>query len=119
MRKPTKTSLRNKLDKECSRIVRAIGACQFCGKADYSHLQCCHIISRSHLGLRFRLDNLLCLCDGCHFHAHKDPLDFADRVKELLGEGLYAEIRLASRSITKWTVQEMQELLDAMRRIHD
>lgn len=117
MRKPTKSSLKRKLDKEVSRIVRSRGACEFCGKADYSLLQAAHIFSRSNLGLRWRLDNLLCLCASCHFWSHKNPIFFAERVKEHLGDVTYTELKQSATAITKWTLEEMQELLEALRKI--
>jgi 5-methylcytosine-specific restriction endonuclease McrA len=117
MRTPTKSSLKNKLDKEISRIVRARGACEFCGNQDYSKFQAAHIFSRSNFSLRWRLDNLLCLCASCHFWSHRNPLFFAEKVRVHLGELKYHELKKDSLIITKYSLEEMKLLLDALRKV--
>jgi len=73
IKKPSKTTLRNKADKLFSAKIRARGACQLCGKKDDT-LQCAHIISRSNLHLRYNEKNALCLCAGDHLFWHRNPL---------------------------------------------
>ena len=110
--KPTKKSLTNKLDKECSRIIRARGACQRCGKSKYELLQCCHIFSRANRAVRWDLENLLCLCAGCHFWAHQNPTLFAEFVKTQVNHVL---LLTRATSIKKWSLPEMQGLLESLR----
>lgn len=106
MRKPTKTTLRNKLDKILSLIVRGRGKCARCGNKQ--NLQCCHIFSRSYLGLRWLLENVLCLCAGCHFWGHANPILFAEWVREFLGEEKYEDLKEARNQITKYTLEDLQ-----------
>ena len=114
MRKPTKKSLTRRLDAECSRIVRARGMCWKCGKDDYKHLETAHIFSRKNRSVRWDLDNMLCSCDGCHFWSHQNPLLFAEFVKEYLGNYKYQQLKLKATSIRKWTLEEMQVLLQML-----
>jgi hypothetical protein len=116
MRKVTKTSLKRKLDKEASRIVRARGGCAKCGKVAYEHLQTAHIFSRSNLAVRWDLLNLLCLCDGCHFWAHKNPVLFTEFVVDYLGHN-YVPLKQRALAIRKWTIEEMQELLNQLQAV--
>lgn len=115
MRKPTKKTLTNKLDRECSRVVRARGFCARCNMIDYEKFQCAHIYSRSYRSVRWDLDNLLCLCSGCHLETHRKPLEFADFVKTYLGDVLYISLKLRATSIKKWTIYEMEELLEFLK----
>lgn len=114
--KPTKKSLTNKLDRECSRIIRSQGSCLRCGNTTYSLLQCCHIFSRKNRAVRFDFKNLLCLCAGCHFWVHQNPTLFGEFVKEWLGAE-YNLLKHRATSIKKWTLEEMQELLETLRKI--
>ena len=113
----TKSALTNKLDKECSRIIRSQGICVSCKMTDYSKLQCCHIFSRTYRNTRWSLDNLLCMCAGCHFESHKNPIKFVEKVKEHLGEYKYEMLKSQHNVIKRWTVLEMSDLLESLRKI--
>ena len=118
MKKQTKSSLTRKLDKECSRIVRARGGCQWgvsknCSN-DYDKQQCAHIFSRTYRNTRWNLNNLLSLCVGCHFEAHKNPILFTEFVQRHLGEYNYQELKMQHNAIKRYTLQEMQELLKTL-----
>ncbi len=117
MKKQTKSSLTKKLDVECSRIIRSKGICSWCGLAEYSKLQCAHIFSRTYRNTRWDLNNLICLCAKCHFYAHSNPIAFTELVQEYLGELKYQELKIKHNLITRWTVVDMQELLDAYKKI--
>jgi hypothetical protein len=112
VRKPTKKSLKNKLDKEISKLVRSRGYCVKCHRTE--NLQCCHIISRSHMATRWLLDNLLCLCPNCHINfAHKQPLLFSEFCKDYLGAERYSQLLMLGNVTQKWTLDEMSELLNS------
>jgi hypothetical protein len=119
MKKQTKKSMTVKLDKECSRVVRSQGRCAWCGNTDYSKLQCCHIFSRTYRAVRWDLLNLLCLCAGCHFRGHKNPVLFTEFVKEYLGEFKYEELKIRATAIKKWTLGEMVDYYDKLKDIGD
>ena len=110
-----KTTLRNKLDRLCSEIVRSKGKCQKCGEK--RNLQCCHIFSRKYNNTRWDLDNLLCLCAKCHFLFHAEPIYFGEWVKLNLGEDKYELLKEAHNQITKFTVDDLQTKLDVLKEL--
>lgn len=115
MKKQTKSSLTNKLDKEASRVVRSRGFCAMCNTPDYEKFQCAHIYSRSYRSVRWDLDNLLCLCAGCHFFSHRNPLQFAEFVKSYLGDVLCQSLKIRANALKKWQLHEMEQLLEVLR----
>lgn len=117
MRKQTKSSLTRKLDSECSRLIRSIGYCVMCHKSDYEKLQCAHIFSRTYRSVRWDLDNLLSLCASCHFHSHRNPLLFAEFVKNHLGDYKYQSLKGRAIALKRWTIPEMQDLLDGLKEL--
>jgi len=78
-RKPKKKTLINKADKIARDIVKAKGYCEICGKSN-GQLHCHHVIGRTNKNLRWRLENLICICAGCHKmnagNVHDDPIEF-------------------------------------------
>ena len=118
MKKPSKKTLRNKMDKLCSEMVRARGRCDRCGKTQ--NLQCAHIISRSHLATRWSLDNLLCLCPDCHINfAHKNPLAFADWVRGKIGEEKYDLLKEVANHTTDYCVADYELKLKILKEMKE
>jgi MinD superfamily P-loop ATPase len=115
MKKPSKTTLRNKLDRICSEIVRGRGKCERCSNKET--LQCCHVYSRTYNNTRWLLDNLLCLCASCHFWSHKNPLEFAEVVKGKIGEEKYDELRESRNQITKYTTEDLQIKYNVLKQL--
>lgn len=113
MRKPTKSSLKRRLDKLVSEIVRSRGRCQRCGKGN---VQCCHIFGRTYLNTRWSLDNLLALCPDCHINfAHKQPILFAEFVKKLLGEEKYNLLKESHNQIYKPSISDLELKLKVLQ----
>jgi len=111
--KSTRASLKRRLDKRVSEIVRSRGKCQRCGKRQ--NLQCCHIFGRTYLNTRWSLDNLLCLCPDCHINfAHKQPILFAEFVKKILGIDKYELLKEAHNQIYKPTIEDLQIKLEVL-----
>jgi 5-methylcytosine-specific restriction endonuclease McrA len=107
MRKPSRTTLKNKLDKICSLIVRGRGICQRCGKRE--NLQTAHIFGRTYLNTRWDLDNLLCLCPDCHINfAHKCPILFTEFVRKIRGEEKYELLKEKHNLIYKPTIDDLE-----------
>lgn len=107
MKNPTKTTLRNKLDRLCSLIVRGRGKCERCGKKE--NLQTAHIFGRTYLNTRWDLENLLCLCPDCHINfAHKCPILFTEFVKKILGEEKYENLKEKHYQIYKPTIEDLE-----------
>jgi hypothetical protein len=78
-----KRAERNRRDREFSARVRSRGKCERCGKT--ANLQAAHIFSRRYLRLRWMDDNCVCLCAGCHFWAHHNPVLFSEWIRQKLG----------------------------------
>jgi len=113
----SRKGMKVKLDKELSRVIRSHGSCVRCGNEEYSKLQCAHIISRSNLAVRWDLSNVLCLCAGCHFWAHKNPTLFTEFVIFHLGEKTLDALHNNSLKIKKWTSDELLELLEQLKKL--
>jgi 5-methylcytosine-specific restriction endonuclease McrA len=113
MRKQTKSSLTRKIDQTISRIVRARGSCAWCGSTET--LQAAHIFSRKNKRLRFILMNIICLCAGCHFKAHANPIFFTEFVKSYLGDLNYENLKLMANEKKKWNIDELQVLLNILK----
>ena len=113
--KPTKRSVTKKLDKIFSEIVRSIGKCQNCPKTE--PLNSAHIFSRANRSVRWSFLNSICLCVKCHFYFHQNPLLFAIFVKDELGEEKYNELVVKARTIKKWTLDEMLELYEELKKM--
>ena len=81
-RKPSKTTLKHKMDKIWSGIIREKQFCEMCGRpANNPH----HVVGRRILSIRWDLRNGCLLCTYCHlfskFSAHQDPLGFMEWFK--------------------------------------
>lgn len=114
MRKPTRTSLTNKIDRLVSEITRSIGHCVWCGDGDYEKLQCAHIYSRKFKSVRFDLRNVLCLCARCHFHGHSNPVDFIEFVKRYLGDYEYEQLRLRATPTSHHKLNDLQDIYNSL-----
>jgi len=92
--------------------------CVKCGKL--TKLQAAHIFSRRNCGTRWLPENGLLLCVGCHlFWAHKEPIEFAEFVRQRLGEKEYELLRMKATKPTKFTVSELVILSKELRKIID
>lgn len=112
-----RSTLRNKLDKLVSHIVRARGKCEHCGRSRQNGFQAAHIFSRTYNNTRWALDNLLCLCAACHFYFHKNPILFAEWVKKYLGEEKYENLKEARNQITKYTLDDLETKLEVLQKM--
>lgn len=117
MKKIKRSTVRNKLDKIVSEIVRARGYCMWCGNKTKSLLQCCHIYSRNNLQTRWYLNNLLCMCAGCHFKSHQNPIEFGELVKKCLSPEDYIELIRRSNTRKVWANYELQEMYNRFKEI--
>lgn len=118
MKKPSRKTLTNKLDAICSLIIRAKGYCSWCKKADYSKLQCAHIYSRTYKSVRWDLKNMVCLCAGCHFYGHKNPLAFSEFVMGYLGEYEYEALKLRATPTSHHKIHDLVSMYEALKGIN-
>ena len=87
--KQSKKTIRNRLDKEFSTLIRARGKCEFTDCGNTQILQTAHIFSRRFLRLRWNPNNVFCFCAKHHWWGSDNPILFADFVKEKLGPKKY------------------------------
>lgn len=81
MKREERRKLEKRLDELWGQIIRSVGKCEHCGSN--KNLQAAHIASRKYKSMRWELKNGICMCSRCHlFWAHKEPIDFANWLKE-------------------------------------
>ena len=88
-----------KADKLTSLIVRHKGKCERCGST--SNLQCSHIMSRRYSATRCDLNNVQCLCAGCHIFYTNNPVEFARWIESSIGMVAYEKLREKAHAVTK------------------
>lgn len=109
-------TLKNKLDRIVSQIVRDRGYCEYCKKRlPPAKLHPHHFFSRSNLAVRWDMDNLFCLCAEHHtlshqFSAHKTPAFFVEWAKEYRGKEWYDRVCVKAATPKHWTDKELEEL---------
>ena len=104
---------RRKHDIVFSRLVRARDKrCQRC-ETD-QNLDCAHIMSRRHVGLRWHPRNAMALCRACHFYFTGAPFDFVEFCQGKFGEGLIDELRRVASISVHWTPAQKEEIYRAM-----
>jgi len=110
MKRPKRKTVKNKLDKLFSAKIRSKGFCERCGKT--TTLQTSHIYSRSYLRLRWVEENATCMCAGCHFWWHKNPVDAIEWVAQIRDLDKLKEIK---RKITPVKTTEMIEWFEKLK----
>ena len=116
--KKSRTTIRNKLDKQWAIIIRQKGRCEVCGKESY--LNAHHFYSRSALSTRWDLDNGFCLCTGCHvfsskFSAHKTPADFVDWAVKQRGKDWLDMLRDRHNLVVKYSDFDLMIMLEQLQ----
>ena len=113
MKKPTKTTLRNKLDTLFSKIIRTRDKrCMRCGKRE--NIQCAHVMSRDHLAGRWNELNALALCPDCHINfAHHEPVLFASWLK-VTHPAVWEESRIIKQTVWQPKIQDYQDLFEEL-----
>ena len=121
MAKRTKRSIKKSLDKLCSKITRSVGRCAKCFSI-HKQLHAHHLIGRRNMAVRFDLDNLICLCSRCHSFApdsfHADPYNEKnlEAIHREIGVEEFAAMKRRSKQIRKWTIDELIELEEELKR---
>ena len=84
--------------------------CQRCGRKDQK-LECSHIFSRSHIGIRCDPMNAKLLCFTCHRWWHENPTLGTEWLKDIIGDQVYLELRLKAKAVYKmpsWRKDEIR-----------
>lgn len=112
MRVATKKSLKKKMDVLWSKLIRSKGACEVCGGSpDNAH----HIVGRINYALRWDLKNGICLCVGCHFKAHNNPMWFMDWLWDRRpGDYLYLDDPEFTKTKT-WHLSDYEDIYNQLK----
>jgi hypothetical protein len=116
-RKTPKRKLKDYLDGLWSRLTKEIHGkvCVWCGKVE--GLQSDHIISRSYSQTRWRIENAVILCGGCHiFRKKRDPYGWAQMVNKVRGVDTVEALRKQSLRTDKVDFEEVQKYLETLDR---
>lgn len=114
MRKPKRSALIKKADKLFAESIRRRGVCEKSGKTN--NLQCAHLYSRSRKSVRWNPDNAFCLNAGVHlFWAHKEPVEFVEWAKAMLGEDRYVALNERARIPRKWSISDLETLIAELK----
>ena len=113
-RKLTRSQLIKLCDPIWSKLVKlhAHGLCEWCGKpAADSH----HMLSRRNMSTRFKPENGVALCKGCHLHFHNnESLTGWEKLKEQRPES-YEVICLFKGVEAKYGVEDLRTILADLR----
>lgn len=71
-----------------------------------------HIVRRGNKGVRWRLDNGLCLCVGCHYWLDNSSnrLDTHEWLAAYLGEAKLNELKFAARHPHQWLLYDLEQM---------
>jgi 5-methylcytosine-specific restriction endonuclease McrA len=109
--------IRTKPDNLFTKMVmhRDSRTCQWCGKTT-GQMQTSHVVSRTNLHLRWNLNNAKCLCAGCHFKWHKDPLK---GVEWFIGKfpERYTYLQVENRKQVKYSTKELEDIYNALKQV--
>ena len=114
-KKLNKAKLEKLLDKAWSEYVRKRDkVCQKCfGRG---HIAPHHAFGRRHHATRWDIYNGIGLCFPCHIHwAHRDPAGFSVWFKKHIGEFQYERLAEVHNQVTKYTVEDLQQMLNWLR----
>lgn len=112
-RKPSRKSLRAKLDKLVSEIVRLRdGKCVLCGST--FHLQCGHLFTRTNLSTRWDLGNCFAQCAGCNIRHEHDPWPFYKWYIGRYGQEAFDKLYEKHKTITPLKDYQLIELYEQL-----
>ncbi len=111
---------RKKADIIFSKLVRdrSNWTCEHCHvdkSCEPETFDCCHIMGRRSVGLRWHPDNAIGMCRKCHIWFTGHPFDWSDFCKDKFGEDRIAELRLISNRPVKWTPKVREEIYKWMK----
>lgn len=92
-------STKNECDKVVSKIVRSIGYCVRCG--DVNNLTCYHFVPRRFNATRTNIDNVACVCLGCHSYLNINPRLHDAFVISLIGQAAYDALKRKAQTVTR------------------
>ena len=112
------SKLKKENDKIWSLIIRkkANFTCEMCG-TQTNKLEAHHIFSRRHILLRWDTRNGIGLCYYCHLQrAHREPVEFAEWIKEKIGTRLYNKLKKLSRQEAHLSDDDIRKWNEKLRK---
>jgi len=114
-KKPTRTKLVKKLDTVFSQYIRLSHSdkrgfckCITCGREyHWKKIQAGHFMSRKHMSTRWSEDNVKPQCYGCNCMQQGRQFEFSKQIGEKISNEMYEK----SRQITKFTIDELQDMI--------
>lgn len=89
---------------------------KYCGEnGDGGALQCSHIFSRRHVGLRWNPDNAKAMCFTCHKWWHENPTESGVWIRRFLGEGFIDLLTERKNQITKYTKADREDIYNHLK----
>jgi hypothetical protein len=114
-KRPSVAVLKKKLDNVFSLYIRARDkSCITCGAKE--NLQCGHFQSRKHNATRFSEINCASQCVRCNMFNQGEQYEFGKQLDLKYGEGTSEKLKQKAQEIKKWTVYELQELIETYKR---
>lgn len=101
------------VDQVFSWLVRTLypNHCHACKKQlPYKLLQCCHMVPRANMVIRWDLRNCYPGCESCNFHDPTHEILLAAECDRYWGMGTAEKITLASKKAYHWAPFELEEL---------
>ena len=119
MKKPSRKSLVEKLDKVFSIYIRRryaideIAECYTCGvKNEYKKLQAGHFASRRHYSTRWNEFNVQVQCYSCNICSQGLQYEFGKKLCSQYGENFADELMIESKKIVKFTDVDLVEIIE-------
>lgn len=118
MKKPTRKSLIDKLDKVFSVYIRTryaineIAQCYTCGKKEHwKKQQAGHFASRRHYATRWNEYNVQVQCPSCNIWQQGMQFEFGKQLCLQYGDNFADELMIESKKIIKFTDTEIQDMI--------
>ena len=107
---------RCKFDILVSKIIRQKmdNTCEAC-KQTFDRTEAAHIFGRRHRSVRWDLDNILCLCHGCHRKYTENPVDFTRFLERYMGDDALNDLSIKAWKVRKWTKSDKAQLYEDLK----
>lgn len=114
-----------RLDKLCGYLVRSRGRCEINDENSSKYhksiqvLQWGHILTRSYLQIRWRLDNAFCICKAHHVYYTYRPIEWGAYLVSVLGVQKYEELKRDAQTYKKIDYDKIYDYLKACEETKD
>lgn len=124
MKSKSVSSLKKKADAVFSKYIRnrdslnGISECITCGtQKPIAQMQNGHFVSRRTNSLRFDEMNCNAQCYSCNVMKHGDLYEYAKKLDLKYGDGTASELHSRRFEVHKFTIQELEEIIDKYKEI--